>query len=54
MEHFRTRGAVIAAFLALLELARLNTIRIGQKDAFGDIHLSLTPQNERTQAFSVA
>lgn len=54
MSHFRTRGAVIAAFLALLELARLSTIRIGQKDAFGEIQLSLRPQNERTQAFSVA
>lgn len=54
MSQFRTRGAVIAAFLALLELARLNTIRIGQTDACGDIHLSVTPQNERTQAFSLA
>lgn len=54
MESFRTRGAVVAAFLALLELTRLNTIRIGQKDAFGDIQLSLTSENERTQAFSVA
>ena len=54
MESFRTRGAVIAAFLALLELARLNSIRIGQKDTFGDIHLSIMPQDERTKAFSVA
>lgn len=54
MAHFRTRGAVIAAFLALLELARLNTIQIGQKDASDDIHLRVMPQNERTQAFSVA
>jgi len=54
MEHFRTRGAIIAAFLALLELARLNSIRIGQKDTFGDIQLTLMPQNERTHAFSLA
>ena len=54
MEHFRTRGAIIAAFLALLELARLNSIHIGQKDASDDIHLTVTSQNERTQAFSVA
>lgn len=54
MSQFRTRGAIIAAFLALLELARLNTLRIGQKTACGDIHLSVTPRNERTQAFSVA
>jgi segregation and condensation protein A len=54
LEQFRTKGAIVAAFLALLELARLNTIRIGQKDAFGDIRLSLTPENERSAAFSVA
>ena len=54
MEHFRTRGAIIAAFLALLELARLNSIRIGQKDSADDLHLTVTSQNERSKAFSVA
>ncbi len=54
MERFSTRKALITAFLALLELARIRAIKIGQKDAFGDIHLRSNPKYERSQSFSLA
>jgi segregation and condensation protein A len=54
MEKFSTRKALITAFLALLELARIRAIKIGQKDAFGDIHLRANPKYERSQSFSLA
>ncbi len=54
MERFSTRKALITAFLALLELARIRAIQIGQKDAFGDIHLRANPKHERSQSFSFA
>lgn len=47
MEHFGTRRALIAAFLAVLELARLQALRIGQRDAFNDIQLRANPKAER-------
>ena len=54
MERFSTRGALITAFLALLELARVHAVRIGQKNAFGDILLRTNPKYERSQSFSFA
>ena len=54
MESFSTRRAVITAFLALLELARIRAIQIGQKDAFGEIHLCMNPKYERSQSLSIA
>jgi len=57
MERFSTRSALITAFLALLELARLQALRIGQKDAFDDIQIKANPKADRTnagQSFSLA
>ncbi len=54
MERFSTRKALITAFLALLELARVRAIQIGQKDPLGDIHLRANPKYERSQSFSLA
>jgi segregation and condensation protein A len=57
MERFSTKRALITAFLALLELARLQALFIGQKDAFDDIHLKANPESDRThagQSFSLA
>ena len=52
MESFSTRRALIAAFLALLELARLQALRIGQKDLFDDIQLVAIPNDGKS--FSLA
>lgn len=57
MKRFSTRQALITAFLALLELARLRTLTIGQKGIFDDIHIRANPKVERTnveQSFSLA
>ena len=54
MERFSTRKALITAFLALLELARIRAIKIDQKNAFGDIHVRSNPKYERSQSFSLA
>jgi segregation and condensation protein A len=57
MSRFSTRTALITAFLALLEMARLQSVRIGQQSAFDDIFLEAVPDNERTydrQSFSLA
>ncbi len=43
MERFSTRGALIAAFLALLELARLQVLHMEQRSAFDDIQLRIRP-----------
>ncbi len=43
MEGFSTRGALIAAFLALLELARLQVLHMEQRSAFDDIQLRIRP-----------
>jgi segregation and condensation protein A len=57
MERFSTRRALITAFLALLELARLQALCIGQKNAFDDIQLRANPKADRVydgQSFSPA
>jgi segregation and condensation protein A len=57
MSRFSTRQALITAFLALLEMARLQTLRIAQKSAFDDIFLDAVPDSDRKydgQPFSVA
>ncbi len=54
IEQFSTRRALITVFLALLELARLRAIYIGQAGAFGDINLQANPNYDRSQSFSIA
>jgi chromatin segregation and condensation protein Rec8/ScpA/Scc1 (kleisin family) len=41
MERFETRAALITAFLAILEMARLHIIRIVQKTLFDDIQIRI-------------
>lgn len=54
LERFSTRGALITAFLALLELVRRRAIRVSQKGPHGDIALSANQNYERIESFSVA
>ena len=53
LERFSTRKALITVFLAILELARLRAIDLGQSDAFEDIDVRRNPSYERSQSFSL-
>jgi segregation and condensation protein A len=39
LEHLRSRDAIVATFLALLELIRLQAVAIRQSELFGEIEL---------------
>jgi segregation and condensation protein A len=49
-----SRRALITAFLALLELARLNAIYLRQEQAFGEITVRANPDYELSQSFTPA
>jgi segregation and condensation protein A len=41
MARFQSRAALITAFLAILEMAKMHVIRIGQKNLFDDIEIRI-------------
>ena len=43
LQHITTRNALISAFLALLELVRLQAVLLRQEKTFGDILLKKHP-----------
>jgi segregation and condensation protein A len=54
LPHITTRRALITAFLALLELTRLQAIYLKQEKAFGEITARANPDYELSKSFSPA